>query len=462
MQWVPLRVTADLDTAQLRPALSTFIPLGKKWSYDKHLFRVFRWYGAEENKSKPDRWLEYSDTASNAPFTPVPGRLFWLKAGDTKPLDFGAGYTPSLKDTVVIPLAPGWSDFSLPFKSFTMYVGDIIKATGVKADTLEFYHWKPDNGAYTCDPLFVKVAPTAPSDPRGMLTWEPQNCGYTVYNPTADTIKMRLPPTPAVLSTITGDSLTKRLALGTWAITMSPRLGNGTPLSSIQLGYVNRMGAKTALALPPSFSDVTVGLFDRSVHQAYGALYNHRADKGGYAYELVLSNNGSDAQDVGLKVASQIQLPDSFKAISVNPLDGSSTELGKVTAHLDAGATQYRLVFVGGPSYLNTATAGIVPWRFDVLTAYPNPFRNRIAVKFTLPYYGVHEVRAALFDGLGRQVWSQKQTGMFDGGVHQIVWSGTTATSHRTAAGMYVMRLTAVGENGRIIGRHEVKMIRLP
>jgi hypothetical protein len=83
-------------------------------------------------------------------------------------------------------------------------------------------------------------------------------------------------------------------------------------------------------------------------------------------------------------------------------------------------------------------------------------------VKFTLPYYGVREVNAALFDGLGRLVWKDKMTGQLDGGVHQMMWNGSMINGRRSAAGVYIMRLTAIGDTGKMVGRHEIKLIRIP
>jgi hypothetical protein len=469
MQWVPFRVTAELDSTDVSRVLASFLDAGEAWQYDTKRFRLFRFFDCDKTSTQAAnyKWLEYSD-ADKAYFTLAPGKLFWLKAKETTALDFGPGLTPSLRDTLVITVPPAaYTDFALPWMSFSMYIGDIVQSTGTVTDLLEFYHWKQSGTTFTAEPFYIpSIPPVAGLDltnKAAALGSSALESGYMVYNPTTDTVRMRIPPTPMALSSIQAALPKRRTSADGWALTIRSHLADGTELNPVYLGYVNKPGDKTTLAVPPSFSKVTVAAFDRRLNKQSGLLLAHASYQGGFAYEVLFENTSAQSQDISYTIAGMENLPDSMSAVVMNPVDGAAQSgLEKLSVNLASGETQYRMIFVGGPGYRQQAVSGTTIWKFQLTGAYPNPFRNRMSIKFTLPYSGIGKVEALMYDPLGRRVWYHRLSGNLAGGMHEIAWNGRFANGSRLAGGLYILRLIAVDEQGKRIGIQQAKLFRIP
>lgn len=79
------------------------------------------------------------------------------------------------------------------------------------------------------------------------------------------------------------------------------------------------------------------------------------------------------------------------------------------------------------------------------LTATPNPFSARTSLSFTLAAAG--PVRLEVYDRLGRQVRSLV-AGRLEAGTHVATWDGLDGEGSRLKAGVYLVRLTALGQTG--------------
>jgi hypothetical protein len=90
------------------------------------------------------------------------------------------------------------------------------------------------------------------------------------------------------------------------------------------------------------------------------------------------------------------------------------------------------------------------PLEFAVSRAWPNPFNSSTAVEVTLPRAG--EVRLALYNVLGRAVWSQVRSS--DAGVRTVSLGG--ASSAVMGSGVYFLEVRAEGN----LHRQRVVMVK--
>jgi hypothetical protein len=89
--------------------------------------------------------------------------------------------------------------------------------------------------------------------------------------------------------------------------------------------------------------------------------------------------------------------------------------------------------------------AGMLPSKFQVGPAYPNPFNATITIPFALPQAG--PVTAALYDVNGRQV-AEIAHGLFAAGSHAVQWSSSGVGSGiyfvRVSSGSHMLTIKAV------------------
>ena len=85
------------------------------------------------------------------------------------------------------------------------------------------------------------------------------------------------------------------------------------------------------------------------------------------------------------------------------------------------------------------------------LSAFPNPFRESVAVSFTLPQ-PVAEAILQVHDVRGRRIRTL-HLGAQDPGIHRIVWDGLEERGTPTAPGIYFVRLLGCGapQGARIV-----------
>ncbi len=81
-----------------------------------------------------------------------------------------------------------------------------------------------------------------------------------------------------------------------------------------------------------------------------------------------------------------------------------------------------------------------VPFHFELLPNYPNPFNTRTVITYTLP--AAAEVELAIFNTKGEKV-AVLAIGYKSEGRHAVVWDGHTSNGKTAASGMYFYRLKA-------------------
>jgi flagellar hook capping protein FlgD/beta-propeller uncharacterized protein DUF5122 len=126
---------------------------------------------------------------------------------------------------------------------------------------------------------------------------------------------------------------------------------------------------------------------------------------------------------------------------------------------LDGGTVYFGGFFLGVQGSPHAHLAGVSaavtgiesqPPPQSLLRAFPNPFRNDVALEFTLPQ--PEEARIDIYDLSGREV-RRLERGEFPAGEQRVTWNGRDDAGRQVAAGMYVAAVLANGvrEEGKIL-----------
>ncbi|MBD3239496.1 MAG: hypothetical protein GF331_02850 [Chitinivibrionales bacterium] len=457
--WFPLRTTVALD----EPAMAGVITNVTGGSYDNTVCRVFRWFdpaAVDDVSDGAHAWVEYQP-AKSAVFEIEPCKLMWVKTSTGERLDFGSGVTTSLRDTITVSLPPeNWTDIALPYK-FDVYLGDVLDATGGHADSLAFYRWnRRSDKVYETDVAYIATLPLDSLRDKATLLSSDTRTGYSIYNKMPVQVTLRIPPTTYVMSSYHGAprALSKTSGRsGGWAVTLSPRIAEGRRLSTIVLGHTPGEGDRSWYPVSPSFGKVGVRLYDRQSNAVYGHAVEHRLDGGGARFEVQFSNESDDARQILYTLGGLQNVPDSMMVRVIDPVSGAEQDAATaLSVTVPAKGRAYRVVSVGNSAYHAGALAMVEP--FAQFAAYPNPFRGSIAIRFMLPEE-VARLECRLFDAQGRVIWEYVRREGIRTGMNHLVWDGRTLQDRAVSAGMYLLRVSAYGVDGRRLATKEQRLV---
>ncbi len=85
-----------------------------------------------------------------------------------------------------------------------------------------------------------------------------------------------------------------------------------------------------------------------------------------------------------------------------------------------------------------------VPESFSLAPSYPNPFRGRSTIQFSVPQSG--RVELCVYNILGQRV-KTLVSGNLAAGRHSVAWAGDDDRGAKVASGVYLYRLTAGGQS---------------
>lgn len=468
--WTPIHAVALLENKAARSVMSEVLKDGVDWTYDNTRVRLMRWWDHRDNLSSSGDWLEYNDSYS-ALFDLVPGRVLWIKTKELLRFDYGDGVTLSLRDTLTITVPPSragkmtWVDFAVPYK-FNMFIGDILDATNdPNTAELQFYHWvaPTHNGAaFSTEILYIGES--------GLPDWMNRRAElsggvadgdvYTVYNPTPDSIVLKFPSVPRDLSTVTNDDLGKMVSSDApWWVQVT-----GNSFGPVTLGFVGAQGqkrqARTWYPSAPTFSAVSMQVHDPVQGKSFGHVLAHQAVDGGFSYELLLRNGSTKASTCTWEI-DRSHLPATMDALYWEPATGESRLIRGVegfSKNLAGDAVVSAFVLVGDAGYFERFKTGVNTWTFDVLKAFPNPFRSSVAIRYTAPCSGIAGVRCSIINSQGRQVWASSQSKP-PMGVNVMTWNGLSFAGRRVAGGLYLARITAFNSAGDVVGNKEQQLL---
>jgi PKD repeat protein len=474
-KWVPLSVTAVLDSPDAKSVLRDLSVSAAQWKYDDTKFRIFRCL-PNSNREPSWKWMEYADADSQT-FDFMLGNIVWVKTAARSTVRYGHSHTPSLDSVFRFRIEPSaWMDFAVPFK-FNINIGDILGATtsptgggatagaGFPVDSLQIYQWKKSVGKheYASELVFMKANPT-PQFNNGATPLFGDGTGYTLFNPTLDTIILNVPPLPVSLSH--QGLQKKKSAVAGWAIRVSSSDDSGTALSSVYCGYSqDKAGGVSYYPQAPSFGTAHVGVFDGAKRKVFGQAIAHAMAEGGYAYVLTFVNEGTAKQRITYHLDNLTAVPQSLRAAVYNAVSGTFEDFSKGDAgvSVDAGSKEYRWLLVGDAGYLAKAKMIARPSVLSLVGTYPNPFRGMVRIRYSLPYDGVKNLKFAIYNLSGRTVWSHEIRDVSISGVSDLFWNGMASDGRPVAAGIYLLRMTALNAAGlKPTGVFQRKMTFMP
>ncbi len=88
----------------------------------------------------------------------------------------------------------------------------------------------------------------------------------------------------------------------------------------------------------------------------------------------------------------------------------------------------------------NQSGGDLIPSRFALHSAFPNPFNPSTTVRFDLPVET--DVRVSVYDLVGREIAVLVQK-KFQSGKHSLEWNGATDSGSSAPSGIYYIRLNA-------------------
>ncbi|MBD3345715.1 MAG: hypothetical protein GF401_11700 [Chitinivibrionales bacterium] len=467
MQWSPLSVTAYLENPEAGDALTDLTGDANEWKYNKSDFRIFRWVPYKGNAGSEKKWVEYS--AEHASFFRFePGRLIWVKTREARPLGFGSGVTVSQKEPFEIVLPPNeWTDFALPFK-YDITVGDILETTGKDNDeALEFYFWskfelKDLRNAraeiYRSEALYIKGIPGL--DELSERIEKPNLTGHTVYNRSGQEVILKIPPLPVAASNYRANPTKKLNSDKGWSIRVIPQTKEGVRLSSVYCGYREGKGEVTYLSMPPSFSNVSLGVGDTKGTGVYGHCVVHTKKDGVCTYRLVVRNKSATTDKITGSLHPLGDIPNGYQMKILNPASRTweQNEQNEFSVDIGGNAHEYRILAVGNAQSLEKFQKNFPVFRMGFIGAYPNPFKRAVKIVFSVPYKGVSKLELRMFNAQGRLVWGHDLT-RFNPGINTHVWR--PGRSNAIGGGVYFLTVKAIGPGGKIIGNFKTPMTYL-
>ena len=456
LRWEPLHVSIDLDEKDVWPVLSRLVDPGG--GYDVRHVRLFRWNQGEGSSAQHEHWVEYAPGTNDAFFRLEPGRLMWIKARASRPLQFGAGLTVSLREPVRIPLAPrGWTDISLPF-GFPLHLRRILDATGPQAGELQVYHWRETSTSYRAVPLFLPGS----ADPQLLDRDREMPAGtrtgaYTVYNPSPLPGELVLEPVPYSLSRAGGltKSHAEPIELPSWSLVARPVDDAGGLCAGYTfLTHVPGSGAGRAFPRPPSLDSRGVSLVDSASGRLLGGYVSRGEPDRGIAYRLFFEASGSYHIDWALQGGAllQAQLWDPITEEGVAVEDGPFT----------VAAASHKVLLVGTAAFITSYKAAAAPGGYYLGVVYPNPFRGAVRIDYRVPGAAGGSVRVHMrvFDAAGRSIRNLSEPA---GGVRGTLrWDGTDADGRRAPAGAYLIEARLLDGGGLVQASHRSRVLRLP
>ncbi len=456
--WHPVYPTAYLDETD--PDSLIISRVENSEGYDERYVRLFRWATTQTNTAADSgRWVEY-DTANSAVrslFSLAPGRLFWIKTRENTPIHLGTAHTLSPKDTFSIKLPPGqYTDFGMPFR-FGVQVADIMAAGGGATDSVRIFAWSRDTGSgrYGLEPLYINTMADS-KDPSVVLKYRDQG-GYSLYNPYAKAITLRIPPTLPAQS----KALNKKAAAAEgpeWGTKLICTTAGGTALPPLYCGYAPGL-VKSVFPVTPTFLQQQLYLIDRSSGIKYGHSIGEDA-AGGVTREVRIANASDSAVTIFFKLATTGAFPETYTTTLFDGTTGRYAETGSM--EVPAHSALSRWILVGDKGFIERfqATANTFTYAFSRI--YPNPARSIVNFRFSVGFGSQEQVHLVVYDLHGRKVWEKRGSALLAAGEHTIAWNGRDRRGGTVGAGRYPVRLSFVDAGGKTVRRFDKILTYLP
>ncbi len=381
-----------------------------------------------------DAWTVYWDDGSSDDFLRAydgsstfgfqPGRGFWMLSRSAWAPSGTADAVPLASDgTYAIDLHDGWNIIANPFDR------DVTWSAVQAANSVTQALWRWDGS--------FREASTFASAQSG-------EAFYFLNDGGLDELVLPYPGAPDALPAATAATPS------TTALTLTA-FQDEQRMSAVRAGLASEAAegrdALDQFAPPGYFEGTTLQLINPQVDETYTALAAEYRAAGQEGYAFDLSLQGAPGQVVQLR-ADGLASFDGQKVVLVDPTTGRAYDLktrSTVKVRPPAEETNLKLL-VGSAAFVDRAQSAIVPTTLQLLPNYPNPFRARTTLEFTLPER--RDVRLVIYDVLGRRVRTLVDRS-FDAGRHTMRWDGRNTSGQPVASGIYLGRLE-VGDQRQV------------
>ena len=218
-------------------------------------------------------------------------------------------------------------------------------------------------------------------------------------------------------------------------------------VSRIQVGRAadadDGIGDKDVLAPPSRFETVSLRVRSTSTEKSSRQKELMRsvqdASEEGNTFDLRLQ--GRDDQSIEMRLETD-RLPAQFESVKlINRQTGASYSLhDRKQIEFSPKSDETVLTLLAGTdAFVQKKKSELVPEELRLWANYPNPFRERTTVEYTLPEAGV--VTVEVFDILGRRV-STLVDRRQDEGLHRLNWDPTSQSGGGVSSGVYILRVT--------------------
>jgi hypothetical protein len=145
----------------------------------------------------------------------------------------------------------------------------------------------------------------------------------------------------------------------------------------------------------------------------------------------------------------------------LNPSTLQWEEGNDLSVIVEPHATAYRFLAAGSDDFLAKYRVAFSLLGARLIGAYPNPFGNRVTIRYSLPYDNVTSCVFAIYDLCGRLVWKTAAK-QLSPGIATLSWNGRMAGGARLASGVYVLRMSVVSGLARRQKVFEQRIIYAP
>jgi hypothetical protein len=291
-----------------------------------------------------------------------------------------------------------------------------------------------------------------------MAAGAPSSDGYSFYNPFDEPVTLRIPPIPPALSEQRGGlgKTAKKYANMPVGIRLASTTDKGVHLNPSICALAHGDIGEKEFPQRPSLAPYGIAIrSDNGPELSAHAI--RKAKSGGRVFPAVFYNRGKTPVTFEANVASLSGSANSeYSVLSSN--NGHTDELGdQFSVTVSPGQQETRWIAVGTTEYRRKVVTELSQHQFAFTKLGPNPFRNELSIRYTVPIEGMNSVTVEIRDMAGRLV--RKITGeRGTPGANRIVWDGRSSTGGIVGTGAYVVRL--IGES-RTGGESVVKSHRI-
>jgi hypothetical protein len=194
---------------------------------------------------------------------------------------------------------------------------------------------------------------------------------------------------------------------------------------------------------PPLFMDQGFLYFSRpewdGVYNRFSSDFRQSLGEG-QVWEFEISNPRRSKGIIHFKNIEQIPqendiaLIDLFNSSPINLRENQDYAFEMVSSKM-----QFKLL-VGSKDFVEKTLAEMKPESFELSQNFPNPFNSSTSISFKLPQES--HIKIEIYNTVGQRI-KNLVTGLYQTGVHTIIWDGADNSGQSVASGVYFYRMIA-------------------